>query len=89
MAGIDRRIRARIRGCQDTTFLEGVLCTNACEFRDSCKIKRKPLLVNTLKASVQFDKSNVDGGIYISEFLVTDISADGFINEMFECSEEK
>ncbi len=44
---INRTVLARIRGCQDTTQLEGAACTNRCGNRSRCKHKRTPFLIPT------------------------------------------
>ncbi len=84
MVEIDRRVLARIRGCKDPTFLEGAACTNLCEQYLKCKVKKAPLLLNTLKTSATFQKPGVDKGVIISQFNIGDVAPDGWINEIFE-----
>ena len=46
-AQVDRVILAQIRGCKDTTMLQGAACTNRCEHRRDCNLRRTPFLILT------------------------------------------
>lgn len=53
---VDRVILARIRGCRDTTKLQGAACTNRCGNRGICKNRRTPFLIPTEAFELQYEK---------------------------------
>lgn len=78
----DQRIIANIRDCKAKNgYLGGAGCTNACEYRDSCRIPRVSFLVQTRNIKAVHDKSIIDSGIYISQYTIIDSNTDEYINE--------
>lgn len=82
MTCIDRSILANIRDCKAKNgYLGGAGCTNACEFRDSCRIPRTSFLVHTRNFKAEYEKSIVDSGIYISQYIISESNAEEYIND--------
>ena len=83
MQAIDRRVLANIRQCKAKGgYLNGAGCTNACPYRDICRIPRVSFLIQTRNFKAVFDKSVIDSGVHISQFIISDSSTDEYINEL-------
>lgn len=82
MACKDRRILANIRKCKvENGYLGGAGCTNSCEYRDSCRIPRVSFLVQTRNFKTEYDKSIIDSGVYISQYIISESNTEEYINE--------
>ena len=83
MACLDHRVLADIRNCKAKNgYLDGAGCTNACPYRDICRIPRVSFLIQTRNFKAAFDKSVVDSGVYISQFVISESSTEEYINEV-------
>jgi hypothetical protein len=81
-ANIDRRILAKIRGCDGGSgYLEGALCTRLCDERGTCRIKRIKFLIQARNNKAEFDKNMVLAGIPVSVYTLQQTQPDEYIDE--------
>ncbi len=77
---IDRCELANKKGCRDTSYLEGLICTNRCEFRNSCEIKRIPLLIQAQTSTVLIkNEDEIIRKIICCSDILTDSIMDEYI----------
>ena len=54
---INRQILAQIKGCKNTDTLNGMCCTNNCEYRKTCTIQRTKLVIPAI--TISMDKNDI------------------------------
>lgn len=74
----DQRIISDIRNC---TY-DGIGCTNSCEHRNTCRILRVPFLIQTRAMRLEFSKTLIEDGVFVSQYDIIDSNTDEYINEL-------
>ena len=83
MSYSDKFINAHLRDCKMYNgVFGGVVCTNSCEYFDSCRVQRVPFLIQTRNFKVKYDKQYVCNGSYVSQYNISSSEMDGYINEL-------
>lgn len=81
-ANIDRRILAKIRGCNGGSgYLEGALCTRFCGERGTCKIRRIKFLIQARNNKIKFERNTTINGLNVSLFSLESTQPDEYIDE--------
>jgi hypothetical protein len=84
---IDRQVLARLRGCYNQDILNGICCTNTCDLRESCTVRRTKLIIPVLnittdKRAMQTEiLADESAGIPLIFIPITSIQEDGYLNE--------
>lgn len=84
---VNRETLAELRNCQDDSPLQGSACTNHCHLFRTCKIKRTPLLIQTLSVKGKFqsvEPSENIFGLYVSTYALMQAQPEEYINSVFE-----
>ena len=80
---VNRQTLASIQGCLNEDALAGTCCTNRCQYRATCNIKRIKLTIPTItlttkKTELRAEQSE---GTYGISILTTSINPDEYLNE--------
>lgn len=78
---VDRRALAKLRGCQDTTLLDGAACTNRCDLRKDCKIRRIKFLIQARNNKVRFEGTDRMDGVIVTVYTLEGTQIDEYIDE--------
>lgn len=70
-----------MRGCQDTTLLDGAACTNRCDHRKDCKIRRIKFLIQARNNQAKFEGTDRIEGVVVSVYTLISSQADEYIDE--------
>ena len=74
------REHAREAGCQDDGFMDGLVCTNRCEYRATCTIKKAKLLFSAEISDVILkNEDETICGLICSTDILTGFKDDEYI----------